>query len=944
MESPQETFTQKLEIVLNSFLVPGFCKANFADFELLSTYLAKKEHKSLLETPVLPWIKKCITLLLNNFDAIHHTVISLMFKLSVNCAENEWLMISLREMNLLQNIVTIVENNLSKLTASNKLGHIRLLTAISKHNIGLRWIKESKSWIYLVTYCNQNHTLYVVREASDLIYNILFKFSTPKTYYPEFCLEIIREIMKPIHENIYENTSTMVYVDDADCQNKLAPSLDLISLIFLKTVESSERTPIVHWFDTHHQIVMHTWKLAKVTHKEFFLGKILKTLTMHNFAMLIYKNCENDKNKIDPSEFNEFGVNFFNIMKFCVSRRSCVNFLKLAKINHVMWKKLGSRAPLEIFIENDSIQFENQLIMFHLMPVLCIVKTQAQEESIFDQYTKKLFSISSEFTVRICYSFRDILLDCPDFAIHLAYKSIHGVISMKSILNKDQAVVLFQALVYVLKEFTIGSPPTSASVTDGSTVDAGDPVQRLPQVLYATLTGLYTLIEGFAITWKESIESMCLMDIVLEILNKKDLQSLTVIQAIKLAQLTIEHFLSPNMALLDNNIKGSGLQKLAPIIIRNFHNIEWEVRDSTLELTTSIVTISRLKFPAFQQYVLENNLCSIVFDIIRNDQEFYVRASGLKCLTRMIAVNLYWDKLLSSLNLAGFLLEIILNESEGIVRKEAIICVTHMYLKNRLQTSSIKPVFSALAIIGIDDLYWEVKVAALIFWESVINMLFVRQGMIDGTFPSVTFSKEAKKIVTLTETEITTRILKILNELSQIGCLNVILNCLSDDCDCDLEVVKVAVRVVRTLFQKLDKYSFYEKVLNEDNPLPSTSYVNKMEKLSLPSILHASPNNETSPKQQGKDAESVINEIFALKDSELLANCLFKQTISDKKQEEKTLTVIKPKEFIMQIKKIDLDKVVEIRKNWFHSTESLSTLLDDIILASKTQNQFAECY
>lgn len=67
-----------------------------------------------------------------------------------------------------------------------------------------------------------------------------------------------------------------------------------------------------------------------------------------------------------------------------------------------------------------------------------------------------------------------------------------------------------------------------------------------------------------------------------------------VVQAIKLTQISVEHFLSPNMALLVDNLKGSGLQNLGPIIIKNVHNTEWEVRDSTLELVTSVVSISRL--------------------------------------------------------------------------------------------------------------------------------------------------------------------------------------------------------------------------------------------------------------------------------------------------------------------------------------------------------------
>lgn len=64
------------------------------------------------------------------------------------------------------------------------------------------------------------------------------------------------------------------------------------------------------------------------------------------------------------------------------------------------------------------------------------------------------------------------------------------------------------------------------------------------------------------------------------------------VQAIKLTQVSVEHFLAPNMALLMDNLQGSGLQEIGPIIIRRLHDIEWEVRDSAIELISSIAEIS----------------------------------------------------------------------------------------------------------------------------------------------------------------------------------------------------------------------------------------------------------------------------------------------------------------------------------------------------------------
>lgn len=65
------------------------------------------------------------------------------------------------------------------------------------------------------------------------------------------------------------------------------------------------------------------------------------------------------------------------------------------------------------------------------------------------------------------------------------------------------------------------------------------------------------------------------------------------VQSFKLLKLSIEHFLSPNMALLVDNLKGSALLVMAPVIMKRSHDTAWEVRDSVLELVISITNISR---------------------------------------------------------------------------------------------------------------------------------------------------------------------------------------------------------------------------------------------------------------------------------------------------------------------------------------------------------------
>lgn len=48
---------------------------------------------------------------------------------------------------------------------------------------------------------------------------------------------------------------------------------------------------------------------------------------------------------------------------------------------------------------------------------------------------------------------------------------------------------------------------------------------------------------------------------------------------------------------------------------------------------------------------------------------------------------------------------------------------------------------------ALSDLDWEVKLQALEFWQVIVDETLTQQGMLDGTFPPFTFSKEKQKIV-----------------------------------------------------------------------------------------------------------------------------------------------------------------------------------------------------
>lgn len=343
----------------------------------------------------------------------------------------------------------------------------------------------------------------------------------------------------------------------------------------------------------------------------------------------------------------------------------------------------------------------------------------------------------------------------------------------------------------------------------------------------------------------------------------------------------------------------------------------------------------------FQNYLVEHEIPPLIYTISKNDSEAYVRESAFKCMSRMVNIDSIWENSIKKLDLEKEIFEAICKEEEGIVRKEIVHLLTAMYENGRVSADN-PLLFSIMCECAVNDLYWEVKVQALRFWTSVIKRHFTNQGMIDGTFPQVTFSKEKKKIVTLTDKEIVLRIDKILNELSSCGCLAVLVHCLNDQCD--IEVVKATVALTKKLFNCFNKYDYISKVPSISETAPLTSPAND-ETIVLDSLESPAFTVDL------KTIESVIDSITSTDDINLLA---FNYQNQNNGQASVGRTVdvdyykefakVTPSEFINKVKTIDIDKLVSIKDDWVKETESFSSLLDDMLSGVSGFQANADCY
>lgn len=271
-------------------------------------------------------------------------------------------------------------------------------------------------------------------------------------------------------------------------------------------------------------------------------------------------------------------------------------------------------------------------------------------------------------------------------------------------------------------------------------------------------------------------------------------------------------------------------------------------------------------------------------------------------------------------------MEILHKETEGIVRKEAASLIATIYEHNHFPATLLPKIYDIMTHAVVADLHWEVKVEALNFWQIVINDLLQEQGMIDGSFPTFVFSKEQRKIISLTENEVQKRLIKVLQRLSEIGCLSVLISSIQDDCD--LEVAKRATQITRKFIDLLNNYKIcYGSSLCISSP-PISPLIRDDD--GTPCLFNTKMSCESPPNNDNK-MNVVLNDILNAQDENLLTKmCCPVENRQQNFIEIQCKRVMEPNEFL-KFTQQDFECVVNEKEKWLVNMDQLGSILDDIL-------------
>lgn len=432
---------------------------------------------------------------------------------------NELIFVKLNLTNAFVRLIKVLNLRANTIAPSVKLGYLKMLQSFLNHRSGLDWLVARDNWTDIMQYCLENQTIYITRDGCNFMYDLLSKFVT---IHPEFCDLIVKQIVNRLDN--FNDSIRSPEIDDIKIAKEIIPTLKLITFIleksFLSEIEHEYNT-IPKIFIKNYNIEDTLWKLLIISRDGELLFNVSKPLYITIFSLI-----DKDKIKNDGlcSGLKEFGRKFFKIFNTLINKRSAVNILKLCQLGHIYWTKIVEFVPTQEGKENP-IFFENQLIIFQIMPLLYVgfstaYKVDIKKDELTEMFLHKLFKISCEQTIRCAYSYRSLLMSYDNLhenpvrdpaIFDFGQKAIYYLMKTQKHFHRDRAVIVFQALMYAMKYLSKPMTDKTAAGINLLTHQIG--------FLSAMFDGLSMLIKEFKITWRESVETICLTSLTLDFLS-----------------------------------------------------------------------------------------------------------------------------------------------------------------------------------------------------------------------------------------------------------------------------------------------------------------------------------------------------------------------------------------------------------------------------------------
>ncbi|KAK9508777.1 hypothetical protein O3M35_006254 [Rhynocoris fuscipes] len=827
--------------------------------------------------------------------------------------------------DILPTIYCLLKEKLEFLPSGIILGYVDIICNLINHNEGRQWVMSKELWKDIIKFSIVSESLYVKRRSQQMLSKYIVMQNCNVATFPiitgllNFNKKEINMMNAHDMQNPIRFKSTSNYNNE---DKKIILSIyNLLTELFSALLETNYNTNLINELCEQHHIQDLAWTEIHNGDNEDIILAASKLLCLCNISAATLS--ENGENKYYEENFAFFVAKHFKLLIVRhlfpkVILETCVQYTFL-------WHRYNSKFDREKNA-GEFTRVENLIFLVQAMPMFkCMRDSHRERSEMAELFIDKLFALACPSTVRLCYFYRDQFYVSSTPIETITYHVINSFIRVSSFCEKEQAVMIFQGFMYLLKYFVHIETEDECQNSYGPDYF----ISSYPELLSSVLSGLTCFLKKFKVSWRDSLETVCLMSFIQLLITNVNVPFLICAEALKLAKLVLLYFIPPNLALLVDTLQGSSMRDLGYQLFKTLGSLHWEVRDSSLEVLQVIGCLAVDKFPAFQALLLEHDLPNVIVSIVEVDCESYVRASALSCLSELVKIQTIWDSYLQKDHVLNTVLSILYFETEGIVRSRAALLIKDICKCRTLPDHSLELIYDTLYYVALNDLHWEVKISALDFWDSVREQIFISIGMVDGSFPDFIFSKEKKKIIQVTPDEISSRLSKALTQLSLNGYLQILWETLHDDCD--IQVQRKSAFILKNLMDIINSFKdLYDLTVLDNAELTFNGNEDAF-------IIDQVSNHEYITSENRISHDEVIDEIVAENDLGLLTG-LVQLVEPIKNRPNVNRIAISPSEFLSKIRTVDLNNLLETSTNNYNNSCSLESLLEDILLHSKGYN------
>lgn len=414
--------------------------------------------------------------------------------------------------NVYERIIKLLKIQTETCNPSLKLGYIKLLSSFLNHVHGIEYIVTTDYWKDALKYCLSNQTVYIIKDGHEFLYELLEKTKENDL----FANMLIERILSVLLNNHCQNGKSFPEIREENLRKSITPTLQLISYIleshFKSTNFLNKNHQIPLLFLKSHNLEQIIWQMILMVHNPELLLELEKIMIMIYFLDMS-TNCKED---IYPREQLYVAANsIFQIIKTHLSKREIGSVIKLCYWVHYFWQFILPHCPAPCN-EKQPLLFENQILVLQMMPLYCVAQKlcAGNYSEVFDDFREnfivKLFKIMCESTIRMGYSWREIIMEEEEILQH-AQCAIHYLLKSRMYFKRDTAVLCFQSILYGLKDISFAVRKYTNNGTDE--------FHKYSNYVVNLIDAVILFIENYDFTWRETIETICINSFCIDILN-----------------------------------------------------------------------------------------------------------------------------------------------------------------------------------------------------------------------------------------------------------------------------------------------------------------------------------------------------------------------------------------------------------------------------------------